>query len=141
MYKFKIGDKVRLKKQNSGNNFPGEAEYMGDSTTSSLSVVLKRDDGKSGSGQNNWWNFDKAELHLLELTKPFYMPNLIEKAKMLFTSEPEKSFQKTGITDSSNNLTPDGAAVFLNWLLTQNKDAFNTAVVQPLLAEQEKEKK
>ena len=64
--------------------------------------------------------------------------NLKESFAAVFKQEPQKSFNKAGITDSNDTLTSDGQAIFLSWLLQQNGDAFKTAVVDPILAEQEK---
>lgn len=63
-----------------------------------------------------------------------------EKFKLLFTSEPMKSFRKAGITNGDDMLTSEGRDVFLAWLLAR-KDlgaAFKKEVVDPILAEQKK---
>jgi hypothetical protein len=66
---------------------------------------------------------------------------LVQKMKLALKSEPEKTFQKVGITDEKDELTADGTVLFHNWMFEKNKAEFNTAVAQPLLAEQEAEKK
>lgn len=66
---------------------------------------------------------------------------LIEKAKLIFKSEPQRSFQKVGVTDAQDNLTEEGKDLLLNWLLTKNGDEFKKAVVDPILEEEKKEKK
>ncbi len=59
--------------------------------------------------------------------------------KNITRKEPERSFVKAGITNDNDELTTDGKDLFIGWLLEKNKDLFNTEVVQPILAEQEKE--
>lgn len=65
--------------------------------------------------------------------------NIKEKFITALLPEPEKSFRKVGITNGDGLLTDDGKAIFLTWLLNQNKTTFNTDVVQALVAEQAKE--
>lgn len=98
----------------------------------SESPYIKFDNGES-------WYIKENYLKLIS-NQPF-MSSLTQKVAQLFLSEPEKSFQKVGIIDASNQLTSDGKEVFLNWLLKTNKDAFNTEVVQPLVAAEAAEKK
>lgn len=66
-----------------------------------------------------------------------FMSNLIEKFKFLTKSEPEKSFIKAGIIDANGNLTTDGQALLIQYLLEKTKDDFNKDVVQPLLKDSE----
>lgn len=75
---------------------------------------------------------DTATITIKKTTK-LPMNSLARKVKQLFTAEPQKSFQKTGITDEDGSLTESGSIVFLDWLLSKNQDAFNTDIVQPLL--------
>lgn len=65
---------------------------------------------------------------------------LLTKFKNLFATEPTKSFRKLGVINDEGFLTNDGKDLLLNWLLKANGDAFNTEVVQPLLAEKKDEK-
>lgn len=65
--------------------------------------------------------------------------SLIEKIKLASKAEPEKSFIKAGITTMSGDFTTEGKDAFLSWLLEENKTAFNTDIVQPLLAEKDEE--
>lgn len=74
------------------------------------------------------------------ITKKSTMNSLVSKVADLFITEPQKTFRKLGITDDRNNLTEQGEMVFINWLFTQNQDAFNTAIATPLLAEQNSKK-
>lgn len=60
----------------------------------------------------------------------------IEKFTLLFKSEPQKSFRKSGITDGDDLLTTEGTKIFLTWLLNKNQDAFKTEVVDGLLKEE-----
>lgn len=66
------------------------------------------------------------------------MPNLMEKVKALFISEPEKSLQRFGFTDKNNDLTAEGTQVFVNWLFAQNEKAFCDDVLEKLKAQEEK---
>lgn len=66
------------------------------------------------------------------------MNNLKEKFALLFTSEPFKSFRKTGITNGDDILTSEGQGVFLTWLLKKHGDEFKKDVVDELLKEEEK---
>jgi hypothetical protein len=80
--------------------------------------------------QTIWTRVDKL--------KQNKMTNLIEKAKLLVMSEPQKSFRKSGITDGDDQLTQEGKELFINWLFKKNQDEFNKEIVQPLLAEDKK---
>lgn len=62
--------------------------------------------------------------------------SLIEKVKLALKGEPEKSFNKAGITDSNDMLTSEGKDVLLNWLLMKHGTEFKTDVVDPILAEE-----
>ena len=68
--------------------------------------------------------------------------DLKEKFLLALTTEPKKSFRKTGITNGDDMLTGEGQNIFLTWLL-HNKfaDEFKKDVVDGLLAEMEEEKK
>lgn len=67
--------------------------------------------------------------------------SLVQRMKLIVKGEPEKTLQKTGITDEQDNLTADGREAFLGWMLEKNKVEFAAAVATPLLADQEVEKK
>lgn len=75
------------------------------------------------------------------LNKPSLMTNLITTFKGLFTSEPQKTFQKAGVTDSNGTLTPDGTVVFMAYLLDKNDADFKATVVDAIIAAQDAEKK
>ena len=63
--------------------------------------------------------------------------NTLEKFKLAFKSEPEKTFRKLGITDGDDLLTSEGQTIFLGWLLEKNKNDFKKEVCDPMLAEKE----
>jgi len=67
------------------------------------------------------------------------MSSLKEAFVMAFLGEPEKSFRKAGITNGDGLLNCEGRELFENWLFQQNKDKFNSDVVQPILADMDKE--
>lgn len=140
---FKVGDKVKIKSGIDGIEefFPCEAVFKGESTNRSDCIVVERMDGVRGSGQNGYWDFYKKNLIYLELVnKPKSMSNLKEKFVNLFLTEPTKSLRKAGVVNGDNQLTTDGQEIFLNWLLQKNQEAFNTEVVQKILADDEAKK-
>lgn len=129
---FNIGDRVRRVQR---STMPDAHELIGDVGTvtdvDSRYVHVKIDK----NGQT-----DQVYLSRFELIKSNNkIMSLIEKAKLAFKSEPEKSFIKVGVMDSNENLTIDGKELLLTYLLEKNKDDFKTTVVDPILAEQEKE--
>ncbi|MFA5937605.1 MAG: hypothetical protein WC822_07045 [Candidatus Paceibacterota bacterium] len=63
--------------------------------------------------------------------------NLVEKAKLAFKGEPEKTFIKAGVMDSNENLTAEGRDLFLTYLLKENGAAFKEKVIDPILAAEE----
>ncbi len=69
------------------------------------------------------------------------MTSLIEKAKLAYKKEPEKSFIKAGIKNMSGDLTPDGEKVFMQFLFKQNETEFKKEVVDPILEEMKEESK
>ena len=71
--------------------------------------------------------------------KKGFIMNLLKNFSNLFTSEPEKSFRKLGITNDCDILTADGQQIFMSWLLQKNKNEFKIEVIDKLL-EEEKEK-
>jgi len=73
--------------------------------------------------------------------KPTKNMSIIEKAKLIMKKEPNKTFIKAGIMDMNDNLTSEGKELFINYLLTKNQDDFKATVVDPIIAEQEAEKK
>jgi len=70
------------------------------------------------------------------------MSSLKEIVAGLFTSEPQKSRQKAGITDAQGNLTSEGKDIFLNHLLNGGTAAdFDSKIVLPVVAEMDKSSK
>lgn len=67
--------------------------------------------------------------------------NIKERFLTSLKKEPEKSFNKAGITDADDMLTEDGKAVFFSWLLKKYGADFKKEVVDDILEEIEKEKK
>jgi len=66
--------------------------------------------------------------------------SLMQTLQLVLKKEPEKTFIQTGVMNDKEELTPDGTALFLGWLLAQNKDAFNKDVVAVIKKEQDKAK-
>jgi len=125
--RFKVGDKVRCKWNDNGSS-----NYVG-STGTVTSVNHSHTypyDTTIGP-----FAFRDAELELISADNPIKSMGLIEKAKLAFKSEPEKSFIKVGVMDSNENLTTEGKELLMHFLLEKNKDAFKTEVVDPILAE------
>ena len=88
--------------------------------------------------QLSWW----CEEGSLDFKNSIKIKNmsLKDSFRSAFKSEPEKSLQKTGITNSADELTSDGQTVFLGWMLKKYGADFKKEVVDPILAEQEKSK-
>lgn len=72
-----------------------------------------------------------------------FMSSLKEIVSGLFTTEPQKSRQKAGITDEKGKLTPEGENVYLNYLLSKEPTTagFDDLIVKPVVAEMEKNTK
>lgn len=95
-------------------------------------------DVKWDNGETNLYR--ERDLELLNTSSKNIMTNIKEAFKLAFKSEPEKSFNKAGITDSSDSLTSDGQSVLLSWLLKKHGPDFKKEVVDPILEEMEKTK-
>lgn len=130
MAKFKIGDKV-LRFQGGTNGGFNEGD-TGVVVKGDYINVLMDKNGKTEDGN------DEDNLKLIS-SKAVNM-NLIEKAKLAFKGEPEKSFIKAGVMDSNENLTPEGQQLFLTYLLKTNGADFKKTVIDPILAEEETSK-
>lgn len=61
--------------------------------------------------------------------------SLLDMFKASFKKEPEKSFNKAGVTDAEDMLTDEGNALFINWFFKKNQDAFKKEVVDPIIEE------
>lgn len=142
--KIKVGNLVRV--ETSSGIFEG---YVGEIDNSDFYVWSNksRHDGTKGSiplstkdfkysWEISWEN--EREIEILKSSNKFM--NIREKFHTFFLSEPLKSFRKTGITDSNNELTDDGKAVFLSWLLNKHGEEFKTQVVDVLMKEEEEKK-
>jgi hypothetical protein len=55
----------------------------------------------------------------------------------LFTTEPQKSFKKAGITDAQGVLTDVGSKIYLTYLLNSDDGGFKTKIVDELLKKEE----
>jgi hypothetical protein len=132
---FKVGDRVVVTK-------PDSYKIGQTGTVAGLSVengytvaVVNMDNGSVGER----WYF--TSIKMIKQGNSMANMTLVQKMKLALKSEPEKTFQKVGITDEKDELTADGTVLFHNWLFEKSKAEFNTTVAQPLLAEQEAEKK
>ena len=110
--------------------------------------IVKRKSPEGIYNRNTYYLEGAVSRHMyenqLEAVYSIYQPkgtnkvmDLIKSFTNLFVAEPQKSFMKVGVVDSNGNITADGQKVFITWLLKQNQDAFNTQVVQSIIAEQE----
>lgn len=132
--KFQIGDRVvRINTRNGNLNVDdtGVVEKIQYEGGSFMITVRADKDGSSGPDRH-----DECNLQLISSVNNKNM-NLIEKAKLAFKKEPEKSFIKAGVTDSNENFTTEGKELFLTYLLQKNKDDFKTTVIDSILAEEE----
>lgn len=76
------------------------------------------------------------------ITKPkTFMSNLKEKFALLMKKEPQRSFQKAGITNAQDELTPEGVELYTAWRFKKDEDEFKKEVVDPILAEDKKANK
>lgn len=132
-FKFKIGDKVVRINTHNGNLNVGDTGVVEKISFGSPLLITVRADKDSSIGTDR---HDECNLELINSVNNKNM-NLIEKAKLAFTPEPEKSFIKAGIVDSNENFTDEGRELFLTYLLQKNKDDFKTTVIDPILAEVE----
>ncbi len=133
---FNVGDKVkRLHSSDPSRNI-----HIGNTYT----VTYIRWDGRYINVEesrdqdiNGTWDVNRFEL--IKSTNKNNPMSIKSIYKNLTRKEPEKSFVKAGIMDQNDELTPEGHDLFIGFLLEQNKEAFNTTVVQPILKEQEEE--
>lgn len=151
MAKFKNGDKVKLKQ---GVNRGGVCGTFNGYDTLSYLIIDKAhawDDGTypySYTGYNQDGQkltscsccYKDEHLEFFNSNKNSIMTDVKQAFNQLFLKEPQKSFQKAGVTDGSNQLTSDGRDIFLAWLLEKHGDDFKKEVVDPILKSQEDEK-
>lgn len=123
MTKFKVGDPVRCI-----YNDKGTQEYVG--SEGKITAV--------GSGQHPYCvSFSDAGFAECELQLITNKMSLIEKAGLLFKSEPEKSLRKAGFFNKEDLATPEGQQVYISYLMKKD-EAFKKDVVDPILAEDAK---
>lgn len=145
MSKFKKGDEVKVIR----GGREGQTLYVAQNDSSCPYIATTYEDAMSGE-----WDGaeDEDDLELLQKQSLSIRNNnvpevhitkntmtLIATVRNLFRSEPEKSFIKTGIMNDNATFTPEGRDLFIDYLLQQNKEAFNKDLVQPLLEAQKKE--
>ncbi len=132
---FKVGDRVRRINDDWGGLRKGDTGTVTNIQQDGAVDVRKDTNGyvePSSSPQN---------LELLENKKTIIM-SLKEIVSGLFTTEPQKSRQKAGITDEKGKLTTDGESVYINYLLSKEPTTagFDDVIVKPVVAEMEKNK-
>jgi hypothetical protein len=76
--------------------------------------------------------------HELELVNTITFMGLIEKGKLLFKSEPERSFIKAGVMDTNGQLTSEGRELWTEFLIRKFGAEFKTEVVDKIIAEDAK---
>lgn len=126
---FKVGDKVRCVWNDNGTN-----EYIGEE---GKIINVHISDKYPYTVDFSSCDFKAEELELIS-NKNIIM-NLVEKFQIALKSEPEKSFLKADIIDSSGVLTSDGQKVFFSWLLKKYGEDFKKEIVDDLLKEDKKD--
>lgn len=121
MSKFKVGDKVRVIK----------IDDYGDrkKTVGQEFEIGKQDNLKycNYPKPSNGFCYQDCELELIN-TK-----NMMDKIKMYFLSEPQKTYQKLGLFDSNNLPTDDGMKIYVASLMVA--DTAFAAKMAPILEE------
>jgi hypothetical protein len=131
MSNFKKGDRVERFK-NGTNEGMEEGDTGVIDEDGSNNVILDKN-GKLSK------NHDSYNLRLIYSSNNNFMANsLKEKFALTFKKEPEKSFNKVGITDANDILTAEGKDIFLAWLLKKNGNDFKAEVIDPILKDEEK---
>ena len=138
---FKEGDVVRVKDGMYPKDcFPGEAIFHGQSTYPSCCVALERKDGRTGSAQNDWWNFNKEGLDSLELvTKQTIMNKLTSWAKRALSVNDQKLY-KAGLMDGEFKPTEAGKDELMAMLWSE-KQVELVKRAEEIIAEEKEEKK
>lgn len=130
---FKIGDKVRVKKDHSF--------YKSCSSAKTEYLIITLIEGGTfywDSYEKNGEKFDSCYGHNLSNKDLEYyktMGSLKEKFIKIFTKEPYKTFREKGITNGDDLLTADGIEMYINWLFKRDADAFKTEVADNLQEE------
>ena len=151
---YKIGDKVQvissISMPQNGQYYCSQYLNVGEVFTLRTSlhdnyngIYWLFEEKNSMGGQDKWaFEFQLKLVSSVEQNKAEKKTmNIKEQFLLAITAEPQKSFRKAGITNGDDLLTDDGQKVFLSWLLKQNQDTFKKEVVDPILADIEKEKK
>ncbi len=116
-----VGTRVRvLMDHGPGNN----GNYL------RVHVVGTRESSYFGLDSNDL-KYDGSPYKIIQSTM-----TLIEKAKLAFKGEPEKTFIKAGILNADESFTTEGKALFNEFLLKKFGTEFKTAVVDPILADE-----
>lgn len=131
--KFKVGDKVRVINKDKGGSRP--IGYEGTITSMYCPAIYGGMPVCCLDGGNGSW---ESELELINKGKNMNIKSVWNQIKR---SEPEKTFNKLGITDENDELTAEGLSLYQNWRFQQDKAQFKTEVADPILAEQEKDSK
>lgn len=140
---FEVGDKIKLKDYSPIGFLTYDGTYfdstqMGKFRGETLEVYKVIEDFGPGRYKyytiGNQYTWCEDWMELVDNKKNM---NIREKFALSFKKEPEKSFQKAGITDGNDVLTNDGQIIFLSWLLKKNGEAFKTEVVDDLLKKDE----
>lgn len=93
---------------------------------------------KRGDSAGNWK--DDGDMRFIRNVKNTNMNSLVQKFRLMSKTEPEKSFIKKGVMDIDGNLTEEGTALFLAFLVEKNKVEFNKDVVSQIEVEEEGDK-
>jgi hypothetical protein len=146
----------RVKGEYSSDTYTGIV-YAIDCTKNPIRATIKRDDGKSGSGENTgggrpgWVVFRNSDgswganenygtltiISQLNISQGGSMTNLKEQFALSLVNEPQKSFRSAGVTDGNDMLTQEGANVFLSWLLHTKHTGEFKKVVDDIIGKKE----
>ncbi len=146
MSRFNVGDVVRYRNEYicampSGyvNSFIVQEVFP--SRTSPYFLLPAIGKGSTSPTGLSCWESPEQYLELIKSVNTIKKMSLVSRFVGRFTPEPQKTFRKLQVTNSSDELTSDGTALLLNYLLTKHQDDFKTEVCDPLLKEQEEEAK
>lgn len=126
MDKFKIGDRVRIK-HNARREYGGWDE--GDEGVIVGSGWKPNSYNIEEGGREFYNHVDDLEL----LSNKTIMSPIKQWVREARRGGPEKSFVKAGIMDENEQLTETGRDLVLEFFLMENKERFNTEIVQPYL--------
>lgn len=135
--KFKLGDRVRIKKGGTTEASSLRAGYMGTITSFTKTTWASQSLGSGYYFLDGVIDVWEKDLELINETKTF-MSNIAEKIKMMTMGEPMKTFVKAGIATVDGTFTPEGKQAFFDFLVSKFGDDFKTAIVDKLVAEDSK---